>query len=182
MCCGCNCEMCESPVEYAWRRRRVELADLLTLAIERELTPAEREVIEKIYYENLTVTEVAAFTGKTYQAVRKALKNAQRKLREKLEYVTMYISNSEAPELVPLKLREAQMIAFSKGGNNFSKRIKNERTALAISGKKLSEITGISAERLEKLENGSDEPRLNEIKKLCCFFGIKADEIMNSGV
>ncbi len=182
MCCGCNCKMCESPVEYAWRKRRVELADLLKLAIKKELTPAEREAIEKIYYENLTVTEVAAFTGKSYQAVKKSLNNAHRKLRERLEYVTMFISDSQAPELVPLKLKEAEMAAFAKKDGDFSQRIRGERIALAISRKKLSEITEIPGERLEKLENGSEEPKLNEIRKLCCFFGIKADEIMNSGV
>lgn len=98
-------------VEYAWNRRKIELADLLELAIEKALTENERKIISQFYYENLTVTEIAAFSEKSYNAVKKSLKTAEKKLFEKLEYAAMYIHNLENPELSEEKIKEAKAIS-----------------------------------------------------------------------
>ena len=171
VCCGCDCKMCESPVEYAWRKRRVELALLVERAIENELTEREKSVIHDRFYENMTVTEIAEKNGISHQGVRKVLLNAERKIKEKLEYAVYYIHDSEKRELVPLKIREAMVISLAcQGIDGFSNQLKNARIRQGISPGQFSKITGISQKRVEKFENGEAEPKSDEIKKICAFY------------
>ena len=45
ICCGRFCGSCETPVEYAWRARDVDMSALLDMAIENELTQAEQKAV-----------------------------------------------------------------------------------------------------------------------------------------
>ena len=60
ICCGRRCHACETPVEYAWRKRMIDLAYLLGLAVERDLTESEREYIKAVFYDGKTRAEVSA--------------------------------------------------------------------------------------------------------------------------
>ena len=58
-CCGRCCDACETPAEYAWRKRGVDMAVLLEKAIETELSENERITVRERWYESMSVGEIA---------------------------------------------------------------------------------------------------------------------------
>ena len=83
-CCGRCCDACETPAEYAWRKRGVDMAILLEKAIEAELSESERKAVRAHWYESMSVKEIAASQGISSAAVSVTLKRAQDKLHRAL--------------------------------------------------------------------------------------------------
>ena len=49
------------------------------------LSPADREIITLRYFSGLALTEIAALTGKTHDAIRQRMVRLRQKLRQKME-------------------------------------------------------------------------------------------------
>lgn len=86
---------CKSRLRSPWRKRRVELCEVLETAedsgaheelLEMEaLPPQDRAAIHLHYYEGYTTAEIAAMTGEAEGTVRSRLYRARQKLRRLLE-------------------------------------------------------------------------------------------------
>lgn len=58
----------------------------LSLALEHELTPRQRETVELYYYQHLTVSAIAAEMGLSRSSVSRTLKRARARLHRVLQY------------------------------------------------------------------------------------------------
>lgn len=63
VCCGSHCPGCESPDDYAWRRRDVDLSVLADEVIKTRLTPRERQVTEAYWFDGSTISMIAQKLG-----------------------------------------------------------------------------------------------------------------------
>ena len=90
ICCGRCCTACKTPVEYAWRKRRIDLAKLLGIAVEKELSEKEKFYIKQVFYRGKTVSQTAAQAGVSAAAVSKTIAKAKDKLRHALKYAIIY--------------------------------------------------------------------------------------------
>ncbi len=181
LCCGRCCDACESPVEFAWRKRRIDLAYLVGLAVENELTPRERQVIRSVYYEGKSNAQTAEKYRLSRETVRSARKRAEEKLRHALKYVKYYIDDripltdsSLLPGDVLSVIRARETRAANLGGKLF-----RLRSAKAFPVKLISDITGISVSRLRKFESGGALPDALEIGELCAAYGVTPNEIFD---
>ena len=180
ICCGRVCTLCESPAEYAWRSRTVDLALLVTQAVEQDLTEAERETVTKYWYEDMTLTEIAAETGRAPPNVARTLERAHKKLFSVLRYVVQYQHNLESTKLTPLAVRKALMTAAMEKQNPEScgERIKRLRVKENIPAQTLAGLLEIPKTRLLSIENGKILPNAEELLKIAAFFDTTTDYIL----
>jgi len=181
VCCGAACAACESPVEYAWRRRDIDIAVLLHLAIERELLPAQRELVVRHWLEGESIGALAEQQGVTPGSITHQLKTSLKRLHRALYYVVQYQQNlqeAEAPTSLSVQRAKAVLAAQCCACKDFSARLQNQRIASNLPVAYAAEALGISAKRLTALEEGAQEPTLREAVTLAAFYGIDLNEYM----
>lgn len=179
-CCGRCCDACETPAEYAWRKRGVDMAILLESAIENELSENERQMIREKWFDGLTPLEIAKKNGVGKSNVSMTLVRAQEKLRHALSYAVRYQHMLADESALPLILGRARVIAAARNysGESFHERIRSLRLAQNISKSSLCRASGVAARRISLIEKGETEPVINEIIALSEFFGVSADYII----
>ena len=154
-CCGRCCTQCESPAEYAWRKRDVDMASLLEKAIANELTDTERETVILYWYESESVSEIADKKNINPSAVNRTLSRAQEKLEKALKYVVLYQNQQKSESIIPVILGRARVIAAARKavGGTMGDRITRLRQSQNLTRDGLAQALGITEKRLEKLEN-----------------------------
>lgn len=179
ICCGRCCTQCESPAEYAWRKREVDMANLLEKAIENELTETERETVKLYWYESETVTSIANKKGINPSAVNRTLARAKEKLENALKYAVLYQNELKNEDVIPVILGRARVIAAAKRavGGTVGDRITRLRQSQNLTKDSLASALGIGVKRLENLEN-SATPDDDELLSLSVFFNVSSDFIL----
>lgn len=180
-CCGRNCKECETPAEYAWRKRSVDLAALLEIAISKELTENERLTVTDFWFESLSVTQISHKRGVSPAAVHSTLSRAQEKLHNALEYTVKYQNEILAESnIIPLALGRARVIAAAKRshGGTAGDRIRRLRQSENISRDSLGNALGITENRLKRLENSESVPDVREVIIISEFFSVTTDYIL----
>lgn len=178
-CCGRCCTQCESPAEYAWRKRDVDMAILLEKAIANELTQTERETVIDHWFNYESVTAIAEKRGISPSAVNRTLSRAEEKLERVLSYAVCYQQNLKNESIVPMVLGRARVIAAARNaaGGTSGDRITRLRQSQNLTREVLAPALGITAERLGRLEQGA-VPMGDELALLSGFFNVTADFIL----
>ena len=179
-CCGRCCDACETPAEYAWRKRGVDLAMLLEHAIENELSEAEKSAVRNRWFESMTVSEIAAMQGISTAAVSVTLKRAQDKLHRVLRYAVAYQNNVGRESAISLLLARARVVAAARNtnGGSLQERLHALRVAENLSREALAGVSSVPAERIAAIEKGRAEPHMHELVALSEAFGVTADYIL----
>lgn len=178
-CCGRCCTQCETPAEYAWRKRDVDMALLLERAIKNELTDVERETVTEHWFNFETVTAIADKRGINPSAVNRTLARAEEKLERVLSYAVCYQLNLKNESIIPVALGRARVIAAARNasGGTVGDRVTGLRQAQNVTRDILAPALGITSERLGRIEHGA-EPTSSEIAALSSFFNVTADFIL----
>ena len=184
ICCGRVCKMCESPAEYAWRRRTVDLAVLVREAVEQDLSSTERETVEKYWFEDMTLTEIAAETGRAPPNVARTLERAHKKLYAVLRHVVQYQHNLEKASFAPLAVRKAMMVAAAEKqtAGSLGERLKRLRVKENIPAQKLADIFKIPKTRLLSIEKGKVITNAQELLKMAAFFNTTTDCLLKGEI
>lgn len=182
-CCGKCCTACETPAEYAWRKRGVDMAILLEKAIDNELSLTERNAVRDRWFELMTVAEIAGARGISVSAVSVTLKRAKEKLKKALAYAVEYQNGICDESAISLILSRARVIAAARNfsGNGLPERLRSLRLRDNVSVRMLGRVTGIPSERIRMIENGKKLPDASEIVLLSEAFGVTADYILKGG-
>lgn len=178
-CCGRCCTQCESPAEYAWRKRDVDMAILLEKAIANELTETEREAVRLHWFDFESVTAIAEKKGINPSAVNRTLARAQEKLERVLKYAVFYQNQQKNESIIPLVLGKARVISAARSavGGSTGDRITRLRQSQNLTKEILASVLGISKKRLDELERDA-VPYGDELSALSSFFEVSADFIL----
>lgn len=178
-CCGRHCNECETPAEYAWRKREVDMSLLLEKAIRNELTDAERSAVMLHWFDGESLTQISNEKGITPSAVKKTLDRANEKLEKALSYVVCYQQNVMSESVIPLAIGRARVVAAARSasGENAGERISRLRQSQCLTDEAVSYATGIRLSRLAKIEKGA-EPESSELVALSEFFDVTTDYIL----
>lgn len=178
-CCGRYCTSCESPAEYAWRKREVDMSLLLERAIHKELTETEKNAVMLHWYDGKSLTQISKEKGISAAAVKQTLDRANEKLEKVLSYAICYQQNIMTESIIPLAVGRARVIASARNSNEASagERIARLIESQCLSRDALSCATGISVSRLLKIEKGA-EIDASEIIALSDFFNVTTDYIL----
>ena len=180
LCCGRCCTACETPAEYAWRKRDVDMSVLLEQAIETELSETERNTVRDCWFESMSVAEISSKRGISTSAVSVTLKRAQDKLYRVLGYAVKYQRGLTDETAVPLFIGRARVIASARNfsGKSLAQRVHSLRLSQNLSRKALSEGSSVSEGRIAAIESGKTDPDIRELVALCDFFGVTSDYII----
>ena len=172
-CCGRCCKCVETPVEYAWRARDVDMSALLRLAVENELTPAEREAVSLRWFENLSNRETALRLGVSESAVSRTLSRAAAKLRKALGYAVFYQHNINSDAIIPAALERARAVRAAKlmKAENFAQQVKKQRLSRGYNENQVEKYAGVKRGRVRAIESGA-APSAEETARLCAFFAV----------
>lgn len=178
-CCGRHCQACESPAEYAWRKREVDMALLLEQAIQQELTDSERTAIMLHWFDGVSVTEISQQKGVNPSAVKRTLDRAQEKLEKALSYAVCYEQNIISQSIIPVIVGRAKVISAARNatGDTIGERIVRLRQSQCLTGEALCAATGIKHPRLSGIEHGA-LPNSNEVVALSEFFSVTTDFLL----
>ena len=178
-CCGRCCTQCESPAEYAWRKRDVDMAILLEKAISDELTATERETVTDFWFNGENLTTIAQKKKINPSAVKRTLSRACEKLEKVLKYAVCYQQMQNNENIIPVVLGKARVIAAARNtyGNTTGGRLSGLRKSQNLTCEILASAVGISAERLQRLEEGA-EMKGGEVVSISGFYGVTADYIL----
>ncbi len=179
-CCGRVCKMCESPAEYAWRRRTVDLALLLEDAVAHDLSEGERAAIEKYWFDGMTLTQVAAETGRAPPNVARTLERAKQKLHAALRLTVMYQYNLENAELVPIAVRKAAAVTAAQRQKACStgETLRNLRLRENIGAAQLARTLEMPLNRLRAAESDKIQLNAKELLLLAAFFNTTTDFLL----
>lgn len=181
VCCGRVCRLCESPAEYAWRRRTVDLAWLVRDAVEEDLSDAEREAVVKYWFENKTLKRTAEELGKAPPNVLRTLDRATAKLHTLLKHTVKYQHNlARADALTPLAVNRALGYAALAGrrGESIGERLRLLRLRQNLPKSKAAEAAGLSPARLTALENDKSLPGAEETILLAALYQTTTDCVL----
>ena len=180
VCCGSHCPGCESPDDYAWRRRDVDLSLLTDEVIKTRLTPREREVTEAYWFDGLTVSAIAEKIGVCPSSVSRRLEKAQRKIYDALSFTVKYQHDLESVEFLPIAVRRALAVSAAKRykPESVGGRIKKLRCGENIGEQMLCDALGMRIKTLRMIESGEKEPSLHQLTELAGFFGTTADYLL----
>lgn len=178
-CCGRCCTQCESPAEYAWRKRDVDMSVLLEKAIVDELTETERQTIIDHWFDDKSISEIAEQRGINSSAVKRTLTRAQEKLEAVLKYAVSYQRMQGDENIIPLVLGRARVIAAarSRTGGTVGDRIIRLRHSQNLTPEILAPVLNMTVKRLAALEDNA-MPVGSELTALSSFFQVTADYIL----
>lgn len=178
-CCGRVCKECEAPAAYAWRKREVDMALLLEKAIENELTETERSIVEDVWYNSLSFSQIARNRGINPSAVKRTSERALERLEKVLKYVVFYQKNIMDESVIPVAVARARVIISARKtkSDDIGQRIRNLRLGQGLSLKIFSAATGISEKRIEEIEMG-EMLITRELLVLSDYFAVTTDYIL----
>jgi len=180
VCCGRYCRECETPVEYAWRKRQTDLAYLVGLAVEKELTETEREYIKELFWNKKLPGRIAAEKGVSPSAVSMSVARAKRKLRKTLEYVIIYQNELVNPDDSAPLFEHAFAVHFTAAdGADLPSSLRRIRARRGIPLETEARALGIEKSRLSGIESGEVTPLPAEVLGICEICNvIKDDDLM----
>ncbi len=182
-CCGRFCNACETPAEYAWRKRDVDMSLLLERAIEDELTETEKEILKEYWFDSDSLKVIAERRKIKSPTVKGTLNRAEKKIERALRYVIFYQQGIMSESVISAVACRAKVIASARNSStkNISERIRNLRVSQGVTVDKLQKATGIPKSRLDKIENGvvSD---ISDLVILSEFFGVTTDYILKGEI
>jgi len=180
VCCGRYCRACETPVEYAWRKRQTDLAYLVGLAVEKELTETEREYIKELFWNKKLPGRIAAEKGVSPSAVSMSVARAKRKLRKALEYVIIYQNELVNPDDSAPLFEHAFAVHFTAAdGADLPSSLRRIRARRGIPLETEARALGIEQSRLSGIESGEITPLPAEVLGICEICNvIKDDDLM----
>ena len=178
ICCGRCCTACETPVEYALRKSQLDLADLLNIAVERELSEKEREAVNEVYYKGVSPGDFAEERGISPSAVYCLLTSAKQRLKNALYYVMLYLDGYEGKEKEG-RVYESLAVNRARGARapEIGQRLRNCRLSAGVSLQKAATVSGLEKGAVYRFEQGDSQPVFNKLYALCAAYGIKPEKL-----
>lgn len=168
----------ENVEDYILRQRKSELNQLVKKVIRNELSSTDRLLVELHWYQELSQREVAQRTGLDPSTVSRRLSRISDTIYEKLKYALEYRYGTGFSEKARLIIKNKDALFSYQEPEALSKRVKKLRREQFLTEKEVSEMTGITEQRLKEIENAGKEMTVTEAKKLSICFRTSADYII----
>ncbi len=183
LCCGRYCNQCETPAEYAMRKREVDMSRILGIAIERELSENEKSVVVDYWYNTLNISQIASRRRVTPSAVKSTLDRAMEKLTNAMTYAVLYQQGIAECSVEPLIAGRARVVLSAKNGVNGScgGRLYQLRESRALSLNAVSKALNIPVHRLRALEKNA-MPECDELILFSDLYGVTVDYILKGEI
>lgn len=164
--------------EYIVRQRKAELNKLVRKVIENELNDTDKKIAILYWYKNMPQNKISSIVGMSSSTINRRINKICDTLFDKLKYVMEFRygvrSNAAAPVLIKEAIKPDAIRYFNSAGSRV--RYLREKNYFTLSD--ISDMTGIPAKRLERIEKRGSEMTLNELSRLSAFFKVSPTAIL----
>lgn len=172
-----------SPAEERGRQAACSLAQVLEVAIREELSPAQRRVLERYWFDGEKTPQIARDLGLNRSTVARTLRRAQEKLYGRLKYAVLALrGESQAQDLAQAVAAAAQVL--TAGGcpeNTVGERIHKLRARHALTKKQLAAALSVDEAAVSRWERDVELPDTPALIGMAQLFGVRVDEILFDG-
>lgn len=169
----------ESIDEYLLRKRKAELNELVRKVIREELTSSDKLIVELHWYQGLSNKEIAAKLNIDPSTVSRRLNKINEVIFDKLKYAIEYRYGSSFVPNAQIIIKNRQAACSYNEPKNISERIACLRSMNCLSPEDVSEMTGISKDKIAELEKKADKLSAEQARRLALCFRTTTDYIIS---
>lgn len=162
--------------DYILRKRKAELRQLVRKVIKNELSDLDKQMVVLHWYKGKSKTEIAEITGLDRSTIFRHFERINNTIYDKLKYAVEYRFGNDfslkADVLIKSDVKKSGKL------DDIEKRLQNLREKNFLSLSDVSQMTGISENRLSKIEQSGKEMTMIELKKLSSFFKVPTDYLV----
>lgn len=168
------------PEEEGGRLAARSLAQALEAAIREELSPSQRQVLERHWFEGQSAAQIARELGLNRSTVSRTLRRAQDKLRAHLKYAVVALrGGAREPAFHQAVAQAAQVLAASgKPAQTIGERIAKQRELHAVTQKQLAAALSVDEAAVSRWERDVELPDTIALMRMALLFAVQADALL----
>jgi DNA-directed RNA polymerase specialized sigma subunit len=171
-------EKSETLDEFMLRKRKIELNNLVKKVIEEELSETEKQIVRLHWYEEKSLTYIAGKLNINKATVSRKLDRITETVYEKLKYAIEYRFGKEYLPDSAVIIKSKDPFVFSIKPDSTSKRIKHLRLSQSMTLEDVSEMTGISVSRLQRIEKAENDATASDLARIAIAFRTTTDHLI----
>lgn len=171
-----------SPEEERGRQTTCRLAQALDVIIQEELTPPQRQVLERYWFEGEKLAQIARELGQNRSSVSRTLRRAQKNIYGSLKYAVLALRGEaqEQEQEFSLAVSQAAQVLAARGqpADTMGERIRKLRAQRALTKKQLAAALCVDEAAVSRWERDVELPDTSALMHLAQLFGVRADDIL----
>lgn len=162
----------------ALKKRKSELYALVRKVIRNELDPTQQAIVRMRWYEGKDLKYISRELKLDVSTVSRKEKAINNIIYDKLKYALEYKYGKAFQEESGEIIKANPAACCPVEGKSISERLFGLRIRRDLSAAELACATGIKKERIDLIESDARQITVDEIKRLCTFFGVTSDYII----
>lgn len=179
-----------SPEEERGRQTTCRLAQALDVIIQEELTPPQRQVLERYWFDGEKLAQIARELGQNRSSVSRTLRRAQKNIYGSLKYAVLALrgeaqeqaqaQEQEQEQEFSLAVSQAAQVLAARGqpADTMGERIRKLRAQRALTKKQLAAALCVDEAAVSRWERDVELPDTSALMHLAQLFGVRADDIL----
>ncbi len=169
-----------SPEEERGRQTTCRLAQALDVIIQEELTPPQRQVLERYWFDGEKLAQIARELGQNRSSVSRTLRRAQKNIYGSLKYAVLALRGEAQEQEFSLAVSQAAQVLAARGqpADTMGERIRKLRAQRALTKKQLAAALCVDEAAVSRWERDVELPDTSALMHLAQLFGVRADDIL----
>ncbi len=155
------------------------LAQALDAIVREELSPLQRQVLERCWFDGAKAAQVARELGCNRSSVTRALRRAQGQIYDRLKYAVFALREEEPKDCAGAVAQAAQVLAVRRlPEETIGQRIKKLRLQHALTRKQLASALCTEESAVSRWERDVALPDTQALIGLARLFGVQTDALL----
>ncbi len=169
-----------SPEEERGRQTTCRLAQALDVIIQEELTPPQRQVLERYWFDGEKLAQIARELGQNRSSVSRTLRRAQKNIYGSLKYAVLALRGEAQEQEFSLAVSQAAKVLAARGqpADTMGERIRKLRAQRALTKKQLAAALCVDEAAVSRWERDVELPDTSALMHLAQLFGVRSDDIL----
>lgn len=169
-----------SPEEERGRQTTCRLAQALDVIIQEELTPPQRQVLERYWFDGEKIAQIARELGQNRSSVSRTLRRAQKNIYGSLKYAVLALRGEAQEQEFSLAVSQAAQVLAARGqpADTMGERIGKLRAQRALTKKQLAAALCVDEAAVSRWERDVELPDTSALMHLAQLFGVRTDDIL----
>lgn len=169
-----------SPEEERGRQTTCRLAQALDVIIQEELTPPQRQVLERYWFDGEKIAQIARELGQNRSSVSRTLRRAQKNIYGSLKYAVLALRGEAQEQEFSQAVSQAAQVLAARGkpADTMGERIRKLRAQRVLTKKQLAAALCVDEAAVSRWERDVELPDTSALMHLAQLFGVRADDIL----
>lgn len=160
------------------RKRKAELNELVRKVIKNELTHEQQLLVKMHWYDGMSQSEIAEKLELERSTVSRKFRKINEIIYDKLKYAIEFRFGKSFSDEAKLIITNNEAVCSCVNSDEISKRLNRLRIDQCLTMEEVGRLSGITKERIEKIEKKGSAVTVTELKKLAVLFRVTSDFIL----